>query len=333
MRRPLFIAGILMICSSAIAAEQKTSVKEAERLVDRVLEREALVLKGARWEWSREIANCNSPEKAMRGQFNNTRLIDRYDCRWLTNEGNYLLETMAKQPIRPTGDAQQPNVVTTTLGSEIFLQSKESRLSYVTASHSQIQSRKRGLRTDRPWGGIPIHAGAFALGRIGIISDELADPANTVTVENGENRIGDRCTVVMVHGSSKSRNVYYFRTSDSLLTEVRRYVSEDLSSCYIVLKSHLVAIGDVSIELPWNFVSFSRVDEQWRTWNCRTHVLELSPVADDEMVVDLGNVPVEVFPYNRLQETGSIEQVSAENLDEVVEMLFSNFESRTLKKR
>lgn len=110
--------------------DESDAVEEARALVQISQHREDIVLKGVEWHWKVERGRSRSAEDAVKGIFDRSLPVDSYECRWLTNAGAFLYESLAQQPRRITERVPGQQIVLTTDGSDQFLATEHSHLHF-----------------------------------------------------------------------------------------------------------------------------------------------------------------------------------------------------------
>lgn len=311
---------------------------EALALVYCAQQREADVLKGIEWEWIVEKGKTSSYEEALQGLFDKRHSIERYKCRWLSNNGVFLYESIAQQPRRLIEDDREQRIVLTTEGSDIYLSTAKSRLHFdptpFAGWHGDVADSQHGIPDKWGPGSIPVHGGCFGLGRIKNLLDQLSDPDCEISLEDGMTYSRIKSRVLRVRKKDSTELIYHFSDVGFALLEFEHLASGDRRSQMVVLATQKLSMDSDEVELPARAISCNRApgDSLWSVSQITSTKATLTPAKLSEMVVPLKKNAVFILhPTGRRQAVDFVDEITAENLDVVVETLFSRSQDRAEK--
>ena len=326
----LLVIFLAALCRhSMIAADDRD---DARALVHYAQHRDDVVLNGIRWRWSIKKGKCRSIGDALKGAFDENHPVDSYACRWLSNDGVYLYESIAQQERRKLGDDTGQQVLLTTDGSEVFLSTKNSRLRFdpkpFVSWHGDVQNRMHGLSEIWGPGGVPVHGGCFGMARIAVLLDRISNLDNVVTLRGGVTVTGVDSKVLRITGKDGSEEVYHFGVTGLSVLQRDHFYAGALRAQVVVLETQTLSGSSGELELPAVAVSFYRPEGQklWSVTQMTSIEAKLEPVPLSEMVVPTENAVLALYPTFNRQTADFVTEISAENLDEVVETLYKNLE-------
>ena len=312
---------------STLFQHSVSAANQALALAEHAQHREDVVLKGIRWSWTLERGKCSSVDGILNGRFVNSHPVDKYKCRWLSNNGVYLYESVAQQDIRMIADDQVQHIVSTTIGSEVYLSTKDSRLYFQPSSGSgwgQVQNRVHGFID--AWGppSVPVHGGSFGLGRVFTLLEDISDPEVTVAVERGVTDTGVKSKIVRITKRDGSVGIYYFGGTGLSLLQCDHVYDGVRRSGAIVINSQVVSGVDGELQLPTVAASFYKEPggTLWDVTRMTSDEVKLEPVPLSEMVVPAKNAVLILSPLGNMQRADFVTDISANNLTSVVEALF-----------
>ena len=327
------ICSVLLVIAVAaslhdLRAAEKT--EEARALVQTCLDREDRVLHGIRWEWTLQRGKCRTADDAQAGKFDREQPVDSYHCRWLSNKGTFLHESIAQQEVRTLEEDAKKRVVLTTFGTEIHLATPQSRIRVGTGEWGSIQQQARGF-TDR-WGpgSVSIHSQCFGLGRPVVLLNQIDDPKYEVRTEPGTTSAGEAAEILRVSNDEGYEAVYYFRRGGGMILQKDKFYDDVLRSQAVVQESKIVGQDDSRIEIPTVCVSYHKYAgaNSWSTALLTTSQVKAEQVSPVEMTVRMKNTDVLLHPFRRRMPVTFEAELSGENLDDVVAGLYEAYELR-----
>ncbi len=307
---------------------------EARALIQISQTREEVILDGVDWRWRVERGRCRSVEDALSGVFDRDQPVDSYECRWLTNDGTFLYESLAQQPQRAIENDAKQQVLATTQGSEQFLATKSTRLQFdpeaFTAWQGVVENEANGLSARWGPGGTPVHGGAFGLLRISALMDYFSDPEKVVSLDRAVSLTGVDSKVVRI--TQKSGNgddaAYFFAAADHALVQREVFSKGRLNSRIVVTerRSQVRESNGEQVVIPMVSVSLSEPssDGSWTVSRITTQEVKLKRAPLSEMVIQADSPVLGLNPVGRMQKATSVKEISAENLDDVVARLFAD---------
>ncbi len=300
---------------------------EARAMAEASQYREDQVMQGIRWHWLRERGQCQDIEDGMIAKFDDQTPIDKYECRWFSNNGTMLYELIAQQQIRKL--KTEGNAVLTTSGSESFLWTRDTHLLYTPQSlgtwRGVAENRQNGLAPLSP-GSCLVHAGGFGLGKASNLLGTVADPAVDVTVEQGQTLNGRDARVLRYHNKDGSESVRYFDPETCCPLQIDSFVSGELRSRKLVSETRRLTDATGTLELPAAYLSCFKSDDRWMLDRVTTTSVERVPVPLSEMVIPAKDAILVLNPQGRKVSANFVTEFSAENLDSVIERMFKLME-------
>lgn len=316
------IAGIPTHVSADAARDEARALAEASQL------REDLVMDGIRWHWRWERGQCKSIDDGMLENFDDQTPIDNYECRWFSNKGTMLYESIAQQQIRKLNT--EGNAVLTTTGTESYLWTRDAHLLYTPQSLGSwsgvAENREHGFATTDPES-TPVHAGGFGLGRISYLLSTVTDPQVDVTVEQGQTLHGRTARVLRYHNKDGSESVRYFDPETSCpLQDDSLDKTGKLRSRKVVLETRRLTDAAGTLELPTSYLSCFKSDGRWMLDRVTTTEVERVPVPLAEMVIPAKDAILVMNPHGGKVSANFVTEFTAENLDSVIERMFTLLE-------
>lgn len=306
---------------------------EARALIHVAQHREAEVLRGTQWRWLVEKGKCWSIENGIAGRFDKQHPVDRYKCRWLSNDNVSLYESIAQQERRALERDARQHVIVTTNGSEQFLTTRNTRLSYMPDLASEwkgvIENRAHGLSPGWGPGGIPVHGGTFGLGRIGMLLDNLIEPGNQVTLNDKVSLSGIKSRVLTINRKDGNNVDYYFSIPDFVLVQYNHRKKGKLLTQAIVIETQTGARdGKDVVQLPRVAVMLHSPasDGSWNLSRITSESLTMDPAPLAEMVVPVDTEQLVLNPMGRRQPAQFVHEMTPKNLDEIAGKLFSDMD-------
>lgn len=326
--------GLLVLTGSLFVAGYQTLLfadanrDEARALAETSQYREDLVLQGIRWYWLWERGQCQNIDDGMLGKFNDQVPVDKYECHWFSNKGTMLYESIAQQPFRKL--KTEGNVLLTTNGSESFLWTKSSRLLYAPYSIANwsgvAENREHGFATTDPES-TPVHAGGFGLGRISYLLSTVTDPQVDVTVEQGQTLHGRTARVLRYHNKDGSESVRYFDPETYCPLQIDSFTKTgSLRSRNLVSETRRLTDATGTLELPTSYLSCFKSDDRWMLDRVTTTEVERVPVPLAEMVIPAKDAILVMNPHGGKVSANFVTEFTAENLDSVIERMFTLLE-------
>lgn len=307
-------------------------LNEARALVQISQAREEAILDGVDWRWRVERGRCRSVEDALSGIFDRDKPVDSYECRWLTNDGTFLYESLAQQPRRTIEKDEKQQILVTTHGSDQFLATKSSRLHFdpgaFTSWQGEVENEANGLSPRWGPGGTPVHGGAFGLLRISVLMEQFADPERTVSLDKAVSITGIDSKVVRISEKNGDEGAYFFAADDLSLVQSDHSSKGRLTSRDVVTerRSEASESNGEQVVIPTVSVSLSEPtpDGSWTASRITTREVKLKRVPLSEMIIQADSPVLGLNPSGKMQKATLVKELSAENLDAVVAKLFAD---------
>lgn len=335
-RRLILVSSVSVLFLSQDGVADESVLDNANVFVQLALHTENEVLKGIRWEWTMVKGKSQSISDALLHKFDVNYPIDKYKCRWLVNDGKYMCESIAQQDRRIIERDNSRQILLTTTGSAIALNTKKTRLQYDPKPFSTwngiVQNEQNGLSDSWAPTTIPLYGGEISLGSIGHILDGLEVSKNKITLEDSVTEVGIHSKLLRISRNNDSEKVYHFGDSNLNLLQSDSYFKKRLISRMVVLKTQKFSISDSEIELPMESVSFYKNpgEKNWNVTYLSTNNIKLEQVPLSEMVYPMKGAIFGLFPMGHREKLDFVNEVSVENLDNVVETLYANLEKRRI---
>jgi len=318
----LFLAGDQRLLSADAIRDEARALAEASQY------REDLVLQGIRWHWLWERGQCQNIDDGMAGKFDDQVPVDKYECRWLSNKGTMLYESIAQQQIRKL--KTEGNAVLTTTGTESYLVTRDTHLLYTPQSPGTwsgvAENRQHGLMPLSP-GSCPVHAGGFGLGKISFLLATVTDPNVDVTVDSGQALNGRNARVLRYHNQDGSESVRYFDPETYCPLQNDSFdKAGKLRSRDLVSQTRRLTDATGTLELPISYLSCFKSDDRWVLDRVTTTDVARVPVPLSEMVIPAKDAILVLNPQGRKVSANFVTEFTAENVDAVVERMFKLME-------
>jgi len=322
---------VASIWNSAVVGQviPATPADDARAAVRTAQQKEYEVLKGVEWTWTVEKGKARSPDDALQGMFDDQQPIDTYHCRWLSNDGAFLYESIAQQPRRKLQEDAASRAVLTTDGSNIYLCTRNSRLEFDPAPFAgfsgAVENKQHGMHDRWGPGSIPVHGGSFGLGRIKNLLQYISDPANEIGFEEGLNFSRVKSKILRIKKKDRTELVYYFSESGLNLLQYEQFISGVRRSQMVVLETSRVSRGGTEIELPSLVMSchYWPDDDVWNVSRMKTKNVRLAAADLSDMAIPVSHPRLTLNPMGRVRTLDFEGTLTAANLDSVVETFFA----------
>jgi hypothetical protein len=329
------VAVVVLICGDAQSAEINGRL---EAILELQQNREDVLLDGFQWFWTIEIGVSSTLDEGLLGRLASHRPVDRYERRWRSSGETFLYESIAQQPARAIRGDESSRIRLETAGSKIYLWTKNSRLHF-TPDHGSglshrvlgdVQSRSYGFSEQHSPSSLPVHSGVFGLGRSRSIAQFVTGDDSRANLTRGSSDAGFDCEILQIE-STVGKQSYYFDKDHHLLVQAERWRNDELETKMVVSQTQTLQRGGETLLLPerYRYCQRDAIRNEWKVISFTSQKLKWQAAPLDQMRVRIGKgCRLGMLRTGRSEPVDFVEELTAENLDEVVSRIYSNHAER-----
>jgi hypothetical protein len=326
------IVGVTTLLPSLSRADVRD---EARAIVVLCQQREAAVLKGIQWKWRIDKGVCKSKDDAFKGVLDPER-TETLNCCLLSNNGDYFSESIVQTRalIEAAPEIQKSKagtkVAVSSASSEQFLVTKTSRLTFEPPRGGILENAAHGLSKGWGAGSIPAQSCVFGSERVAVLYDWIADPANQIELEDGTGLNGMKSKILTITSQVFGKMIYHFSQPECLILQWDHHLNGALCHRMVVSKVETLAQNDDQLMLPRSLVISYEKGREWHVFRMTSLEVDRQPAPLSDMIIktEAKDVQIVLNPKGALMPLGAVNRISAENLDQIGDQLFSRLDAK-----